>query len=125
MKHIIISSLYLIILFCLSEFVFDPAYLYYEIWWLDIPMHIMGGFGIATLTGAMLSYRGIKVSYARLFVVYILIALAWEGYEHILNYINLGTWYGQRLPVVDVRDSVKDLFDGFIGMSIAYLFVRK
>ncbi len=125
MKHIIISSLYLIILFCLSEFVFDPAYLYYEIWWLDIPMHIMGGFGIATLTGAMLSYRGIKVSYAKLFVVYILIALAWEGYEHILNYINLGTWYGQRLPVVDVRDSVKDLFDGFIGMSIAYLFVRK
>ncbi len=125
MKHIIISSLYLIILFCLSEFVFDPAYLYYEIWWLDIPMHIMGGFGIATLTGAMLSYRGVKVSYAKLFVVYILIALAWEGYEHILNYINLGTWYGQRLPVVDVRDSVKDLFDGFIGMSIAYLFVRK
>lgn len=125
MKHIIISSLYLIILFCLSEFVFDPAYLYYEIWWLDIPMHIMGGFGIATLTGAMLAYRGIKVSYAKLFVVYILIALAWEGYEHILNYINLGTWYGQRLPVVDVRDSVKDLFDGFIGMSIAYLFVRK
>ncbi len=88
-------------------------------------MHIMGGFGIATLTGAMLSYRGVKVSYAKLFVVYILIALAWEGYEHILNYINLGTWYGQRLPVVDVRDSVKDLFDGFIGMSIAYLFVRK
>ena len=125
MKHIIISSLYLIILFCLSEFVFDPAYLYYEIWWLDIPMHIMGGFGVASLTGAMLSYRGIKVSYAKLFLVYILIALAWEIYEHILNYIHIGTWYGQRLPVVDVRDSVKDLINGFVGMSIAYLFVRK
>lgn len=125
MKHIIISALYLVVLFCLSKFVFDPAYLYYEIWWLDIPMHIMGGFGVASLAGAILSYKGINVSYTKICIAYVLIALAWEGYEHILNYINIGTWYGQRLPMVDIRDSIKDLVDGFIGMSIAFLFVRK
>lgn len=125
MKHIIISSLYLLTLFCLSKFVFDPSYLYYEIWWLDIPMHIMGGFGVASLTGAILSYKGVKVSYMNLVMSYFLVAIAWEGYEHILNYSNLGTWYGQRLPMSDIVDSLKDLFDGFLGMTVAYLFVRK
>jgi hypothetical protein len=49
MKHIIISALYLLTLFCLSHFVFDPSYLYNEIPWLDIPMHIMGGFVVGVL----------------------------------------------------------------------------
>lgn len=88
-------------------------------------MHIMGGFGVASLTGAILSYKGIKVSYMNLVMSYFLVAIAWEGYEHILNYSNLGTWYGQRLPMSDIVDSLKDLFDGFLGMTVAYLFVRK
>jgi hypothetical protein len=125
MKHIIISLLYLLTLFCLSEFVFNPAYLYYEIWWLDIPMHIMGGFGVASLAGAILSYKGIKVSYMKLFMAYMTIAVTWEVYEHVLNYMNLGTWYGDRLPRVDIIDTVKDIFNGFLGMSFAYLFVRR
>lgn len=118
MKHIIISSLYLIILFCLSKFVFEPSYLYYELSWLDIPMHIMGGFGVASLTGAILSYNGIKVSYAKLFLAYIFVALAWEAYEYVHNMLVMGEWSGWF-------DTVKDVLDGFIGMSVAYLFVRK
>jgi hypothetical protein len=125
MKHIIISSLYLLTLFCLSHFVFDPAFLYYEIWWLDIPMHLMGGFGVASLTGAILSYNGVKVSYTKLLAAYFLIAVSWEIYEHILNYMHLGTWYGERAPNADILDTLKDLVDGFLGMSFAYLFVRK
>ncbi len=125
MKHIIISALYLLTLFCLSHFVFDPSYLYNEIPWLDIPMHIMGGFGVASLTGAILSYRGSKVSYFKLFAVYFVVAIVWEAYEHIMNYIHLNIWYGLRTPSVDIVDTVKDLFDGLLGMSAAYLFVRK
>jgi hypothetical protein len=118
MKHIIISALYLLVLFCLSKFVFDPSYLYYEIWWLDIPMHIMGGFGVASLTGAVLSYKGMKVSYAKLFIVYIIVALTWEVYEYGINMLTQGEWSGWF-------DTTKDLIDGYLGMSFAYLFVRK
>lgn len=125
MKHIIISSLYLIILFCLSKFVFDPAYLYDEIKWLDIPMHIMGGFGVASLTGALLSYKGIKVSYTKLFVTYLVVAVAWEVFEHIHNLIVMGVWNGLRTQQADIFDTIKDLVDGYIGMSFAYFFVRK
>lgn len=125
MKHIIISSLYLLTLFCLSKFVFDPSYLYYELWWLDIPMHIMGGFGVASLTGAILSYRGIKVSYTKLFLIYLSVAVAWEIYEHMHNIRVMGAWYGLRTPQADILDTIKDLFDGFLGMIISYLFIRK
>jgi hypothetical protein len=118
MKHIIISALYLLTLFCLSRFVFEPSYLYYELPWLDIPMHIMGGFGVASLTGAIIAYRGGKVSYVALFASYIIVALIWEIYEYTRNIFLLGEWSGWL-------DTVKDLVDGFIGMSVAYLFVRK
>ncbi len=118
MKHIIISASYLIILFCLSKFVFDPSYLYYELWWLDIPMHIMGGFGVASLTGAILSYKGNSVSYKKLYLTYIMIAVTWEAYEYIHDVMFAQDWGGWV-------DTIKDLINGFIGMSIAYLFVRK
>ncbi len=118
MKHIIISASYLVILFCLSKFVFDPSYLYYELWWLDIPMHIMGGFGVASLTGAILSYKGKAVSYKKIFLTYIVVAITWEVYEYVHDIIVGQEWNGWL-------EVIKDLFDGFIGMSIAYLFVRK
>jgi hypothetical protein len=53
MKQIMLSALYLLTLFSISEFIFNPTYLYYEIVWLDIPMHIFGGFGVASLTWAV------------------------------------------------------------------------
>ncbi|MFA6608580.1 MAG: hypothetical protein WCT07_01580 [Candidatus Paceibacterota bacterium] len=118
MKHIIISALYLLILFCLSKFVFDPSYLYYEIPWLDIPMHIMGGFGVASLAGAILAYNGEKISYFKLFVAYIVVAVTWELYEYIVSLTNFLPWNGWF-------DTIKDIIDGFIGMSVAYIFVKK
>lgn len=118
MKNIVISALYLIILLCLSVFVFDPSYLYYELPWLDIPMHIMGGFGVASLTGAILSYKKKNVSYKRLFIAYAIVAVSWELYEYVKDIMAITEWNGWF-------DTIKDLIDGLIGMSIAYFFVRK
>ena len=118
MKYIIISALYLVILFCLSVFVFEPVYLYDEIKWLDIPMHILGGFGVASLAAAVLHYKDTKVSYWKLFAVYVVIAIVWELYEYTSDVIKLLEWNGWT-------DTVADFINGLIGMSIAYLFVKK
>ncbi|MFA5132168.1 MAG: hypothetical protein WC444_02460 [Candidatus Paceibacterota bacterium] len=118
MKHIIIAALYLLILFCLSTFVFDPSYLYYELPWLDIPMHILGGFGVANLVGSILLYNKKHPSYKKLFMVYLCVAIAWEAYEYIHDMIKVLVWNGWP-------DTIGDLANGWIGMSIAYLFVRK
>lgn len=118
MKNIIISSLYLTILLCLSVFVFDPSYLYFELPWLDIPMHVMGGFGVASLTAAILSYKNHTVSYWKLFLLYTVVAVSWELYEYVKDIMEIRNWNGWP-------DTLSDFINGAIGMSVAYLFVRK
>ncbi len=118
MKQIITSALYLLTIFSVSHFIFDPTHLYYELKWLDIPMHIMGGFGVASLTSAVLAYFNKPISFWRLFFVYSVVALAWEMYEYLQDIANYSDWNGWF-------DTMKDYFDGIIGMSVAYLFIRK
>ena len=118
MKHIISSVLYLAILLGLSEFVFNPTNLYYELPWLDIPMHIMGGFGVASLAAAVLSYKQRAVTYKRLLLAFLIVGTFWEIYEYVNHVMNGADWSG-------VFDTVKDYIDGALGASLAYLFVRK
>ncbi len=118
MKQIITSALYLLTLFAVSRFVFEPTYLYYELRWLDIPMHIMGGFGVASLASAVLTYFNKPVSFWKLFIVYTVVAVAWELYEYVQDIVTYAEWNG-------VFDTAQDYVNGLIGMSIAYLFVRK
>ena len=118
MKLIVISTLYLLILIALEKFVFVPSYLYYELPWLDIPMHLLGGFGVASLTGAILAYNRSPVSYWKLFVAYAVISVAWETYEYAHDVVRSLEWNGWP-------DTMSDLINGWIGMSIAYFFVRK
>lgn len=118
MKAIFFSALYLLILFSVSEFIFNPAYLYYEIVWLDVPMHIFGGFGVASLTWAILRYKKIEVSYIKLVTVYLLVAVFWELYEYIHDLMIMREWNGWV-------DTASDIINGGIGMSSLYLFVRK
>jgi hypothetical protein len=117
MKHIIISSLFLLILFCLSKFVFDPAALYSELLWLDIPMHVIGGFGVASLAAAILSYKGVKVSYTKLFVAYMVVAVSWELSEYIKDFLMPRPWGGWY-------DTIKDIFDGTIGSWFFWLLYK-
>ena len=117
MKSIIFSSLYLLVLLCLSTFIFDPTHLYYELPWLDIPMHILGGFGVASLACAILNYKGMKVSYTYVFIAYAFVAITWEGYEYVHDMIRGRVWNGWF-------DTIKDLIDGAIGMSVSY-YIQK
>ncbi len=118
MKQILTSALYLLAIFSVSHFIFDPTHLYYELKWLDIPMHIMGGFGVASLTAAVFSYIEKPVSFWKVFFVYSAVALSWEVYEYVHDLVTYMDWNGWF-------DTIKDYIDGIIGMSIAYLFVRK
>lgn len=118
MKHIISSTLYLIVLLCLSEFVFDPTHLYYELPWLDIPMHIMGGFGVASLMIAIANYQHKKVSFLAVLCVYFLVAVGWELYEFVHDVALSFPWNGWF-------DTLSDIFNGGIGASIAYYLLKK
>jgi hypothetical protein len=118
MKSVIFSAIYIVLIFLLSKFVFEPTYLYYELTWLDIPMHILGGFGVACLTWAILSYNKKQVSFARLIFFYVAVAVVWEVYEYFGEMSAGVEWNGWF-------DTIKDIIDGFIGMTVGYYFMKK
>lgn len=118
MKQIVISSLYLLVLFSLSYFIFDPAHLYYELKWLDIPMHILGGFGVASLVSALYSYFGKPISPWKIFIAYTFAAVAWELYEYVHDVVIGREWNGWF-------DTIKDYIDGGIGAAISYRLMKK
>lgn len=118
MKHIVISLLYLGLIFGLSTLVFNPTNLYYELPWLDIPMHILGGFGVVALLLAIASYKGSKVGYKRIIVMYLLVAVCWELYELAHDLLTEGMWLGDWL------DTASDIINGAIGATVAYFFLK-
>lgn len=118
MKRIVISLLYLLVLFSISQFIFDPTHLYYELKWLDIPMHILGGFGVASLTAALYSYFGKTVSFWKLFIAYTFIAVAWELYEYFHDVIVNRVWNGWP-------DTAGDYVNGALGVIISYRLMKK
>ena len=81
-------------------------------------MHIMGGFGVASLAAAILSYKNRIVTYKRLLLAFIIIGTMWEVYEYIRHMLMGNDWSG-------LTDTVQDYVNGIIGTTIAYLFVRK
>lgn len=118
MKQIITSALYLLTIFSVSKFIFIPANLYYDLKWLDIPMHLMGGFGVASLICALYAYKGKTISFLHLFLLYTIVACIWELYEYqsgAVTYQNASEWL----------DTIKDYVNGLAGTAIAYLFIRR
>ncbi len=112
------STLYLLAEFLISWFVFEPLHLYYEIWWLDIPMHIFGGFGVAWFFISL--FTVLKKSHALRVILFctLLIAVSWEIFERILDIFAIRAWNGWV-------DTIKDLIDGMIGALIAYKIFSK
>lgn len=119
MKSIVISGIYLAALLSLSVFVFEPTNLYFELWWLDIPMHVLGGFGVASLCMSIsYYYNNKKISLLSMLVLYLIIAIGWELYELMHDIVRNTSWGGWG-------DTLDDIFNGAIGASVAYYFLKK
>lgn len=100
--------------------------LYFHFWWLDIPVHILGGLWIA-LFGLTRYYATPHIeekNYSRSFVVVFAVALTlciglfWEIYEfgvqHAIGDFGIG-----------LADTLLDLVDDLIGALIgALIFIR-
>jgi hypothetical protein len=101
-------------------------HLFFLIWWLDIPVHILGGLWIALLSLVMY-YRSHLVhrkDHSTAFAILVslcvalLIGLLWEVYEFVID---------RAMDARDLQlsDTLKDLCDDFLGGVIAaWIFVR-
>ena len=116
----------LVILLSVANGVADYWHLYYIIWWLDIPMHVLGGSSVAFAALALYfrTKRARRGEETALFVWLLAIAsaltigLGWEIYEYVIDRVVAA--YGDQLG-----DTIKDLFDDLIGgMVAAWVFLR-
>lgn len=99
-------------------------HLYFYIWWLDIPVHILGGLVVALffLTTYYASFRvtrtekehsgAFAVVFAVAFVV--IVGLFWEVYE-------FGVDRAIGDSGLDLLDTLKDLADDIVGALLAAL----
>jgi hypothetical protein len=119
MKHIITSALFLLIVFCISAFIFEPSHLYFELPWLDIPMHVIGGLGVAVFVTAIATHGKQKLSLTQVLILYLCVALVWELYEFVKDVVI------QKVEWNGWSDTLADIFNGGVGAIVAYLFLKK
>lgn len=105
-----------------SELLLVPNDMYYIIPWLDIPMHIWGGFLFGLLFIFYTDYKNrgklfYKYNILHIFAFVFIIGIAWELYEYINDVVNYRDWRG-------ILDTVKDLFDDILGSFLAYIFFK-
>ncbi len=118
MKYVLLSSLYLLILFSVSHFIFEPTYLYRELVWLDIPMHVLGGLGVGFLIIAICRLFKVNIDFPRFFILFLIVAFAWEGYEYMRGVIVYDALY-------KYLDFIKDIATGTIGVYGAYKLTKE
>lgn len=101
-------------------------HLFFYIWWLDIPMHVLGGLWIAlfVLSSYYSSLRVTEKISAPVFVLALAVAatlalgLFWEIYEFAVDHAVGDTGVG-------LADTLKDLADDLVGALLgAWLFMR-
>ncbi len=126
------------VLLCLSLLVLAAIHIpgtvlgwYYSVRWLDIPMHILGGWCVALGVHYFFSVRWGNVSQKLswweygLFVVGIvaMVGIAWEWYELFADVILNGLYAYNAAPGPIHFDTMKDLFDDMVGAVVGALVV--
>lgn len=117
MKSFLLSFVFLLILFLVSHYIFEPTYLYYEISWLDIPMHILGGLGVGFLINALTNLSGNNLSFKEKLILFLIVAISWEIYEYIRGVMIYDSLF-------KYLDTLKDIFMGSLGFYFSFKLIK-
>jgi hypothetical protein len=94
-------------------------YLYWHIFWLDIPMHFFGGaiviLGFYTLRDLGI-FPNTALRLVPLLLLVLLVALVWEGYEYFIGLPIFGEY---------VLDTISDIILGLCGGVLGYVIGKK
>lgn len=90
---------------------------YYIVPWIDIPMHIFGGFLIGLFFIIFNKKEKYIESFFYIFLAVISVGIIWEVYEYISDLTNIREWKG-------LVDTVKDLLNDVFGAFISYTLFK-
>ncbi|MCA9361717.1 hypothetical protein KC845_04155 [Candidatus Kaiserbacteria bacterium] len=94
-------------------------YLYWQIWWLDIPMHLFGGaiivFGLYSLQElGILKDR--SYSLLNILTAVLVIAIAWEVFQYLITTVMKDDF---------VVDTLSDIMFGLSGSLLGYTVAKR
>lgn len=95
-------------------------FLYWRIWWFDMPMHILGGLYAALLAAWLVAYRGSPISLPLCLLFALLTGIVWEIFEYSEGITNA---YHFNYITDVFKDVVIGLIGGFSGWVLAWLLV--
>ena len=116
------TILFLIALSVLAalHFIALSLYLYWQVWWFDIPMHLLGGFtvvlGIHTLADLRIVPRAYATTFLNVFCIILTIAIAWEVFQYAVTEV---------LKENYMSDTLSDIAIGLTGAVVGYTFSKR
>lgn len=114
---VIFTLLCIFLTYFLSRNFLEPFDLYREYFWLDIFMHILGGFLFSTLFFHISKKE--YFNFKNIFYFIMFIGIIWEIYEIIFNVMIKNQESSGAL------DTIKDLINDTIGAYIAFILNKK
>lgn len=118
MKNVLFYLILIFGMLAVSHFVFDRLHLYDEFLWLDIPMHILGGFLLSGLLLSVLATRKIKPDIRVLLSFFFIVASVWEMHEFFIREVVERSWFG-------FFDTAKDYIMGAVGVYYGHYLLAK
>src|SRR3990167_3601657 len=94
------------------HFIAEAFYLYWTIWWLDIIVHLLAGFSGGLVIAWFFGPTSTLKSAMLILVGMLIIGIAWEVFEYILNLIQ---------PIHYWQDTVLALVAGMLGALLPCL----
>lgn len=103
----------------------DTNSLYFTYKWLDIPMHLFGGFVVALLGVCLLSFLHKKIEKSIFFILVVLfvlvVGLSWEVFELFMNIV----YHIRTIDLANIYDTIFDLINDVIGAVVVLYFAYK
>jgi hypothetical protein len=95
-------------------------YWFWTIWWIDVVLHVLGGFAIGLMViwaGTLMGWNRAHISDVRAFFLILglvtLIGIGWEVFEYQAGMFVVGQFF---------PDTYHDLFSDIAGGLIAYVY---
>jgi len=120
---------YLIFLLFLLNYVASKFYWYFSIWWVDMPMHFLGGLCAGFAVIWFLSFKKLSFDLLfstqavwnfifKIFLGVLLIGVLWEFFEILFNNIIAQNSF-------NIFDTISDVFFDLAGGIFAILYFLK
>jgi hypothetical protein len=103
----------------------DAHSLYFTYKWLDIPMHLLGGFVVALLGVCLYTLYNQKTTKVFFWILILLFVLVigsfWEIFELSMSVM----YHVQTMNLTNIYDTVSDLINDTIGAIVALYLTHK